>query len=273
MTECVPAKCAVSRTGQSRGRRETQRGFLILRAGMEQEPAGHEMEAVDLARPLVRTLRDRPAHGGPVVGPPAGEPFTRRAGGVVERERLFARHGVAVGPRSRRVGAGVERLDRVPWRRPRRGQQHKPETLHCDSHDEPSCSRFSCIAIQVGLPPLFSGQIQRRVLREFEVFYYAVPPVVEFDFQRLLRTGCDVAEQFGVRAKRRDEAVVEFRLHLFRHVGLGGGPLHVGVRPDLQGGRVADMGTGVVQDEVKMRANLAGPQPQRRTRRCRICQP
>ena len=108
----------------------------------------------------------------------------------------------------------------------------------------------------------FSGQIQGRVLREFEVFHHAVSPVVEFDFQRLFRTGCHLAEQFGVGAKRRDEAVVEFRLHLFRHVGLGGGPLHIAVRPDLQSGRIADMGAGVVQDEVKMLANLAGWQLQ-----------
>ena len=78
-----PCEVRVEQNRAVRGRRETQRGFLILRAGMEQEPAGHEMEAVDLARPLVRTLRDRTAHGGPVVGPPAGEPFTGRAGGVV----------------------------------------------------------------------------------------------------------------------------------------------------------------------------------------------
>ena len=85
---------------------------------------------------------------------------------------------------------------------------------------------------------------------------------MEFDFQRLFRSGCHIAEQFGVRAKWRDEAVVEFRLHLFGHVGLGGGSLHVGVRPDFQGSRVADMGTGVVQDEVNMLANLARCQPQ-----------
>ena len=105
-----------------RERREAQRGFLILRAGMEQEPAGNEVEAVDLARPLVRALGDRTAHRGPVVGPPASEPFTGRAGGVVAREGLLARYGIAVGPRFRRVGAGVERLNRVPGSCPGRGQ-------------------------------------------------------------------------------------------------------------------------------------------------------
>ena len=120
-----PCEVRAEKNRAVRGRREAQRGFLILRSGMEQEPAGHEVEAVDLTRPLVRALRDHTAHGGPVVGPPAGEPFTRRAGGVVARERLFARHGVAVGPRSRRVGAGVERLDGVPGSCPGRGQQRQ----------------------------------------------------------------------------------------------------------------------------------------------------